>query len=72
MLDGWQFEIQGSWRIRAFSDATVVDMAMLELREAGKPISVQAVKVIIQFSEECKTKLKREIFSYTNIARAIK
>lgn len=47
-------------------------MAMLELREAGKPISVQAVKVIIQFSEECKTKLKREIFSYTNIARAIK
>jgi type I restriction enzyme S subunit len=49
-----------------------VDMAMMELREVGAPISVQAVKAIIQASEEWKEKLKREIFSDDNIARAIK
>ncbi|MFA5689075.1 MAG: restriction endonuclease subunit S [Kiritimatiellales bacterium] len=51
---------------------TTVDMARVELREAGKPVTVNTVKAIIQASQEWKAKLKREIFSDTNIARAIK
>jgi len=50
---------------------TTVDMAMVELREAGKPITVQSVKDVIQASEEWKAKLKRELFSDVNIERTI-
>lgn len=50
---------------------TTVDMAMVELREAKESVTVQTVKVIIQTSEAWKAKLKREIFSDTNIARVI-
>ena len=50
---------------------TTVDMAMVELREVKKTVTVTAVKAIIQASEEWKAKLKREIFSDANIARAI-
>jgi type I restriction enzyme S subunit len=48
-----------------------VDMAMVELRNSNKPITVSAVKEIIENSDEWKAKLKREIFSDKNISRAI-
>ena len=48
-----------------------VDMAMLELRENGLPVSASAVKEIIVNSNEWKAKLKRPIFSDANINRAI-
>ncbi|GHV93338.1 type I restriction-modification system, S subunit [Spirochaetia bacterium] len=51
---------------------TTVDMAMVELRDNNKPITVSSVKEIIQNSDEWKAKLKREIFSDENITRAIK
>jgi type I restriction enzyme S subunit len=51
---------------------TTVDMAMVELRQANKPITTFAVKEIIKNSEEWKKKLKRELFSDENISRAIK
>jgi type I restriction enzyme S subunit len=51
---------------------TTVDMAMVELRESGEHISLPAVKKIIQSGKEWAAKLKREIFSDTNITRAIK
>lgn len=50
---------------------TTVDMAMVELRESNVAISVHNVRNIIQSSKEWKAKLKREIFSDANIARAI-
>jgi type I restriction enzyme S subunit len=51
---------------------TTVDMAMVELREAGNPISLLTVKKIIQSSKAWRAKLKREIFSDANIIRAIR
>jgi type I restriction enzyme S subunit len=50
---------------------TTVDKAMVELRNAKKPITMFAVKEIIENSDEWKPKLKREIFSDENISRAI-
>src|SRR5574344_873935 len=51
---------------------TTVDMAMVELRNAHKPITILAIKEIIKNSEEWKAKLKRELFSDDNIKRAVK
>jgi type I restriction enzyme S subunit len=51
---------------------TTVDMAMVELREQNKPVTIESVKSIIQNSEAWKAKLTRSIFSDTNIKRAIK
>jgi len=50
---------------------TTVDMAMVELRADNMPITMLAVKNIIQTSKEWTSKLKREIFSDANIERAI-
>jgi type I restriction enzyme S subunit len=50
---------------------TTVDMAMVELRAGKMPVIMSAVKEIIQNSAEWKAKLKRNIFSDENIARAI-
>jgi type I restriction enzyme S subunit len=50
---------------------TTVDMAMVELRKENKPVTVPAIKEIIQKSKEWKAKLKRELFSDENIVRAI-
>jgi len=50
---------------------TTVDMAIVDLIQARKPISVQAVKLIIQNSKKWKEKLNRAIFSDDNIKRAI-
>ena len=51
---------------------TTVDMAMIELRNTHKPITILAIKEIIKNSEEWKAKLKRELFSDDNIKRAVK
>ena len=51
---------------------TTVDMAMVELRNTHKPITILAIKEIIKNSEEWKAKLKRELFSDDNIKRAVK
>jgi type I restriction enzyme S subunit len=50
---------------------TTTDKAMVELRNMGKPITLQAVKDIIKKSPAWKDKLKRPIFSDENIIRAI-
>ena len=50
---------------------TTVDKTMVELRNTKKPITMSAVKEIIENSDEWKPKLKREIFSDENISRAI-
>jgi len=51
---------------------TTVDMAIVELQQNEKSITVETIKEIIQNSDEWRAKLKREIFSDENIARAIK
>ncbi|MDR0994060.1 MAG: restriction endonuclease subunit S [Verrucomicrobiota bacterium] len=51
---------------------TTVDMAMVELRKANKPITVANVKNVIQSNKAWKAKLTRPIFSDENIDRAIK
>lgn len=48
-----------------------VDMAVEELRAAGKNIDVPGVKAVIRSHPEWKAKLDREVFSDTNIQRAI-
>ena len=50
---------------------TTVDLAVEELREAGKIVSVECVKKVIHNDMEWKAKLNRSVFSNTNIARAI-
>lgn len=49
-----------------------VDMAICDLEEAGTPVSVAAIKQLIATNAEWKAKLKRQIFSDANIARAIR
>ena len=49
-----------------------VDMAICDLEEAGTPVSVAAIKHLIATNAEWKAKLKKQIFSEQNIARAIK
>jgi len=49
-----------------------VDMAICDLEEAGTPVSVAAIKHLIATNAEWKVKLKRQIFSDANIARAIR
>ena len=48
-----------------------IDMAVEDLRRAGKPVDVDAVKSVIHDNPEWEAKLEREIFSDANIARAI-
>ena len=50
---------------------TTVDLAIEELREAGKATSVEGVRMVIRSDPEWKAKLNRSVFSNTNIARAI-
>jgi type I restriction enzyme S subunit len=49
-----------------------VDMAICDLTEAGTPVSVQSIKHLIATNMKWKAKLKREIFSDVNLARAIR
>lgn len=51
---------------------TTVDMAVVELRAAGKEVDVAAVKNIIASHPEWEAKLDRPVFSDANIAGAIK
>ena len=50
---------------------TTVDMAVAELYESGKVVSVERVKEVIRSHPEWDPKLDRPIFSDTNLARAI-
>ena len=49
-----------------------VDMAICDLEETGIPVSVAAIKHLIATNEEWKAKLKKQTFSDSNIAKAIK
>jgi type I restriction enzyme S subunit len=49
-----------------------VDMAICDLTEAGTPVSVASIKRLIASNKEWKAKLKKQIFSDANIARAIR
>lgn len=48
-----------------------VDMAMEDLHHACKPVELASVKAVIQNHPEWEAKLEREIFSDSNIDRAI-
>ena len=48
-----------------------VDMAMCDLREAHKPVSVQSIKELIHSTEEWREKLEKSYFSDQDIQRAI-
>lgn len=48
-----------------------VDMAMVEIRRAGRQVSVDAVRQLIAADPEWRRKLEREIFSDDHIAQAI-
>ena len=48
-----------------------VDMAVQDLKENGKTVSVESVKKLISNHEEWKPKLERSVFSDENIASAI-
>lgn len=48
-----------------------VDMAMVDINASGDPIQLETVKQVIENHPEWKAKLDRDIFSDTNIARAI-
>jgi type I restriction enzyme S subunit len=50
---------------------TTVDMAVVELKGAGKGVDVVGVKDILRADKEWQPKLGRPIFSDRNIARAI-
>lgn len=50
---------------------TTVDMAAVELREAGKAVNVANVKHLIRAHAEWKAKLDRPVFSDSKIAKAI-
>lgn len=49
-----------------------VDMAAEELRAAGQPVDVEAVKMVIRNHPDWQAKLDRPVFSDTNIASAIR
>jgi type I restriction enzyme S subunit len=49
-----------------------VDMAIEDLRRAGRPVGLEAVKSVIRGHSEWEAKLEREIFSDTSIARAVR
>jgi type I restriction enzyme S subunit len=49
-----------------------VDMAICDLTEAGTLMSVASIKHLIATNEEWKAKLKKQTFSDSNIARAIR
>lgn len=51
---------------------TTVDMAMGDLKKAGKNVSVAGVKAVIANNKEWKPKLKKEFFNDTAIEEAIK
>lgn len=48
-----------------------VDMAILDLRAAGKKTTVENIKEVLRIDPEWKPKLRREVFSDTNIKRTI-
>jgi type I restriction enzyme S subunit len=78
-IDKWNKRDGIKWLVTNFRTTRVddlellstVDMAICDLDEAGTPISVASIKHLIATSGEWKAKLKREIFSDMNIARAI-
>ncbi len=50
---------------------TTVDMAVENLKQEGKNVSLESVKELIQNNKEWIEKLKRPVFSDNNIASAI-
>jgi type I restriction enzyme S subunit len=50
---------------------TTIDMAVQDLKRTGKKVSTEAVKELINHTEEWKPKLLRSIFSNENIGSAI-
>ncbi|MHB2149648.1 restriction endonuclease subunit S [Calditrichota bacterium LG25] len=51
---------------------TTVDMAILELRNAGKKVDLEGIKKVISSYPEWKGKLKRSLFSNKNIINTIR
>jgi type I restriction enzyme S subunit len=50
---------------------TTVDFAALDLNRAGKSVTLDAIKQVIAANPEWKPKLKRNVFSDSNIASAL-
>ena len=49
-----------------------VDMAMCDLRQEGKAVSVTSIKDLIRSNKEWRDKLKKTYFKDADIQRAIK
>ena len=79
-LQDWGKQADITWLVSQFQHTGVnelellatVDMAMCDLRLAGKEISVTSIKDLIRSNKEWKNKLKKTYFSDTDIRRAIK
>jgi type I restriction enzyme S subunit len=65
-LDQFRYEKNEALELLA-----TVDMAILELRAAGKKSTVENIKEVLRVDPEWKPKLRREVFSDANIKQAI-
>lgn len=65
-IDRFKFETNDNLELWA-----TVDMAIQDLKNENKFVSVDAIKQVIKNNKEWKDKLKRAIFSDENIAKAI-
>lgn len=78
-LKEWDKQQDIEWLISEFQYTKVdelellatVDMAMCDLSQEGKPITVQTIKDLIQSTKEWRDKLKKTYFSDSDIQRAI-
>ncbi|NLX93384.1 MAG: restriction endonuclease subunit S [Clostridiales bacterium] len=78
-IESWDRQADIQWvadnlRFKKVDDLELlatVDMAICDLTEAGTPVTVQSIKHLIATNAEWKAKLKKQIFSDKNIARAM-
>lgn len=78
-LKEWDKQQDIEWLISEFRYTKVdelellatVDMAMCDLSQKGRPVTVQSIKDLIQSTKEWRDKLKKAYFSDSDIQRAI-
>lgn len=78
-LKEWDKQQDMEWLISEFRYTKVdelellatVDMAMCDLSQEGRPVTVQTIKDLIQSTKEWRDKLKKTYFSDSDIQRAI-
>lgn len=79
-LQDWGKQVDVDWLVSQFQYTSVnelellatVDMAICDLRQEGKEISVASIKDLIRSNKEWRDKLKKTYFRDSDIQRAIK